>query len=46
MAAARSAVAEGVVAEDFPLKWSFAVWLGQVFAIVGFLALLLRTIGR
>lgn len=46
MAAARSAVAEGVVAEDFPLKWSFAFWLGQVFAIVGFLALLLRTIGR
>jgi len=28
------------------LKWSFAFWLGQVFAIVGFLALLLRTVGR
>jgi len=28
------------------LKWSFAFWLGQVFAIVGFLALLLRTVSR
>lgn len=28
------------------VKWSFAFWLGQVFAIVGFLTLLLRTVGR
>ena len=28
------------------LKWSFAFWLGQLFAIVGFLSLLLRTAGR